>query len=115
MVIRNYGKFINGYPQYLRLPIQLTADITINGVVHPAGSWLSTDNESAILELGYKPIIRSEMPEKEGYYYIEKWTDTGTAPSATPPRRPRTELSPLLLYPLKRPMTLHQIKMVRII
>ena len=66
MVIRNYGKFINGYPQYLRLPIQLTADITINGVVHPAGSWLSTDNESAILELGYKPIIRSEMPEKEG-------------------------------------------------
>ena len=79
MVIRNYGKFINGYSQYLRLPIQLTADITINGVVHPAGSWLSTDNESAILELGYKPIIRSEMPEKEGYYYIEKWTETDMA------------------------------------
>lgn len=79
MVIRNYGKLINGYPQYLRLPIQLTADITINGVVHPAGSWLSTDNEAAILELGYKPITRSESPVKEGFYYTEKWVETETA------------------------------------
>ena len=79
MVNTNYGKLINTYPHYLRLPIQLTADITINGVVHPAGSWLSTDNEAAILELGYKPIIRTESPEKEGYYYTEKWTDTGAA------------------------------------
>ena len=79
MINTNYGKLINTYPQYLRLPIQLTADITINGVVHPAGSWLSTDNEAAILELGYKPIIRNEAPVKEGYYYTEKWTDTGAA------------------------------------
>ena len=79
MINRNYGKLINEYPQYLRLPIQLTADITINGVVHPAGSWLSTDDEAAILELGYKPIIRTEAPVKDGYYYTEKWTDTGAA------------------------------------
>lgn len=79
MVIKNYGKLINRYPQYLCLPIQLTADITINGVVHPAGSWLSTDDEGAILELGYKPIVRIEAPVKDGYYYTEKWTDTGAA------------------------------------
>lgn len=79
MINRNFGKLINTYPQYLRLPVQLTEDITINGVVHPAGSWLSTDDEGAILELGYKPIIRTDAPTKEGYYYTEKWTDTGAA------------------------------------
>lgn len=79
MVNTNYGKLINSYPQYLRMPIQLTADITINGVVHPAGSWLSTDDEGAILELGYKPIIRTEAPVKVGFYYTEKWTDAGAA------------------------------------
>ena len=79
MIDTNYGKLINTYPQYLHLPVQLTADININGVVHPAGSWLSTDNEAAILELGYKPIIRSESPVKEGFYYTEKWVETETA------------------------------------
>ena len=79
MVNTNYGKLINTYPQYLHFPVQLTADININGVVHPAGAWLSTDNEAAILELGYKPIIRTEAPVKEGYYYTEKWADTGAA------------------------------------
>lgn len=79
MININYGKLIDTYPQYLRLPIQLAADITINGVVHPAGSWLSTDNEAAILELGYKPIIRTEAPVKEGFYYVEKWEETDTA------------------------------------
>ena len=79
MVNINYGKLIDNYPQYLFLPVQLTADININGVVHPAGSWLSTDNEAAILELGYKPIIRSESPVKEGFYYTEKWVETETA------------------------------------
>ena len=79
MVIRNYGKLINGYPQYLRLPIQPAVDIVINSVIHPALSWLSTDDEAAILELGYKPIIRTEAPVKDGFYYTEKWTDTGAA------------------------------------
>ena len=79
MINTNYGKLTNTYPQYLRLPVQLTADININGVVHPAGSWLSTDDEGAILELGYKPIIRTDAPTNEGYYYTEKWTDTGAA------------------------------------
>lgn len=75
----NYGKLINAYPQYLRLPLQLTEDITIHGVLHPAGSRLSTDDKVAILELGYKPIIRNEAPVKDGFYYTEKWTDTGAA------------------------------------
>ena len=78
MINRNYGKLIDTYPQYLRMPVQLTADITINGVVHPAGSWLSTDDEGAILELGYKPIVRTDMPVNEGYYCTEKWTETDT-------------------------------------
>lgn len=76
---RNYGLLINSYPQYFRFPIQIARNININGVVHPAGSWLSTDNEAAILELGYKPIIRTEAPVKEGYYYTEKWVETETA------------------------------------
>lgn len=79
MVNINYGKLINDYPQYLRMPVQLTADIIINGVVHPAGSWLSTDNEAAILELGYKPIVRNEAPVKDGFYYTEKWVETEAA------------------------------------
>ena len=79
MVIKNYGKLINGYPQYLRLPIQPAVDIVINSVIHPALAWLSTDDEAAILELGYKPIVRTEAPVKEGFYYTEKWVETETA------------------------------------
>lgn len=76
---KRYGKLVNTYLEYLHMPIQLNADIIINGVVHPAGSWLSTDDEGAILELGYKPIIRTEAPVKDGFYYTEKWVDTGAA------------------------------------
>ena len=79
MINKNFGKLTGAYPQCLILPVQLTTNITINGVVHPAGSWLSTDDEGAILELGYKPIIRTEAPVKVGFYYTEKWTDTGAA------------------------------------
>ena len=45
MINTNYGKLIDTYPQYLRLPVRLTEDININGVVHSTGSWLSTDDE----------------------------------------------------------------------
>lgn len=79
MINKNYGKLINIFPQYLRMPVLLTEDMEINGVVHPAGSWLSTDDEAAILQLGYKPIVCSEKPVKEGYYYTEKWTETDAA------------------------------------
>lgn len=79
MLITNYGKLIDGGIQYLILPIQLTSGITINGIVHPALSWLSTDDEAAIRELGYKPVIHTEMPVKEGYSYTETWTETETA------------------------------------
>ena len=79
MLITNYGKLIDGGIQYLILPIQLTSGITINGIVHPALSWLSTDDEAAIRELGYKPVIHTEMPVKEGYSYTETWKETETA------------------------------------
>ena len=79
MTNERYGKLVNNYPKHLRLPIQLTEDITIGGVLHPAGSWLSTNDEGAILELGYKPIIRTEAPIEEGFYYTEKWEETDTA------------------------------------
>lgn len=79
MTNERYGKLVNNYPKHLRLPIQLTADITIDGVVHPSGSWLSTDDEDAILELGYKPIVRTEAPVKESFYYTEKWIETEDA------------------------------------
>ena len=79
MINRNYGKLIEGYPQRLCLPVQLAEDITINGIVHTAGSWLSTDDTAALFELGYKPITRTEMPVKAGYFYTEQWEETETA------------------------------------
>ena len=79
MTITNFGKLIDGGIQYLVLPIQLQTDIIINSVIHPALSWLSTDDEAAIRELGYKPVVHTEMPVKEGYSYTETWTETETA------------------------------------
>lgn len=77
MLNTNYGKLVDGYPQYLRLPIRLTLPITIGGVTHPAGAHLSTNDDTAIKELGYKPVTRSPMPSREGYYYTEMWEDNG--------------------------------------
>ena len=48
-------------------------------MTHPAGAHLSTNDDAAIKELGYKPVTRTVMPTREGYYYTEKWTDTGAA------------------------------------
>lgn len=79
MINTNYGKLVDGYPQYLRLPIRLFEPITIGDVTHPAGAHLSTNDDAAIKELGYKPVTRSTMPSKEGFYYTESWTETDTA------------------------------------
>lgn len=79
MLNTNYAKLVGGYPEYLRLPVELQSPLIINGVTHPAGAHLSTNDDAAIKELGYKPITRTIMPTREGYYYTEKWTDTGAA------------------------------------
>ena len=79
MIKTNYGKLVDGYPQYLHLPICLTEPITVGEVTHPAGAHLSTNDDTAIKELGYKPVTRTAMPTREGYYYTEKWTETDTA------------------------------------
>lgn len=79
MINTNYGKLVGGYPQYLHLPIRLTEPITIGEVTHPTGAYLSTDDDTAIRQLGYKPITRTVMPTREGYYYTETWTETDTA------------------------------------
>ena len=78
MLNTNYAKLANEYPEYLRLPAELKSPLTINGVTHPAGAHLSTNDDVAIKELGYKPIIKTEMPTREGYYYTEKWAETET-------------------------------------
>ena len=78
MLNTNYGKLVDGYPQYLRLPIRLTLPITIGGVTHPAGAHLSTNDDAAIKELGYKLVTRTAIPTRDGYYYTEKWTETDT-------------------------------------
>ena len=75
----NYGKLTGDYPEYLHLPIRLTEPITIGEVTHPAGSFLSTNDDAVLRELGYKPVVRSPMPSKEGFYYTESWTETDTA------------------------------------
>lgn len=75
MLNTNYAKLAGGYPEYLRLPVELQSPLIINGVTHPAGAHLSTNDDAAIKELGYKPVTRSPMPSKEGFYYTENWTE----------------------------------------
>ncbi len=75
----NYAKLAGEYPEYLRLPVELKSPLIINGVTHPVGAHLSTNDDAAIMELGYKPVTRTAMPTREGYYYTEKWTETGIA------------------------------------
>lgn len=48
-------------------------------MTHPAGEHLSTNDDVAIKELGYKPVTRTTMPTRDGYYSTEKWTETDTA------------------------------------
>ena len=79
MLNTNYAKLVGGYPEYLRLPVELQSPLIINGVTHHAGAHLSTNDDAAIKELGYKTVTRTAMPTREGYYYTEKWTDTGAA------------------------------------
>jgi hypothetical protein len=79
MLNTNYAKLVGGYPEYLRLPVELKSPLIINGVTHPAGAHLSTNDDAAIKELGYKPVTRSPMPSKEGFYYTESWEDSGEA------------------------------------
>ena len=79
MLNTNYAKLMGEYPEYLRFPVELQSPLIINGVTHPAGAHLSTNDDAAIKELGYKPVTLTAMPTREGYYYTEKWTDTGAA------------------------------------
>lgn len=70
-----YAKFENGILRTLRLPLTLTADLTIDGVVHRAGSLFYTDNPAVLLGLGWKPLVYTPMPEQEGYYQTDDWQD----------------------------------------
>ena len=79
MLNTNYAKLVGGYLEYLHLPVELKSPLIINGVTHPAGAHLSTNDDTAIKELGYKPVTRTTMPTRDGYYYTEKWTETDTA------------------------------------
>ena len=78
MLNTNYAKLVGEYPEYLRLPVELQSPLIINGVTHPAGAHLSTNYDAAIKELGYKPVTKTEIPAREGYYYTEKWAETET-------------------------------------
>ena len=78
MLNKNYAKLAGGYPEYLRLPVELQSPLIINGVTHPVGAHLSTNDDAAIKELGYKPVTRTVMPTREGYYYTETWAETET-------------------------------------
>ena len=79
MLNTNYAKLVGKCLEYLRLPVELQLPLVINGVTHPAGAHLSTNDDAAIKELGYKPVTKTEMPTREGYYYSETWTETETA------------------------------------
>ena len=75
----NYAKLAGEYPEYLRLPVELQSPLIINGVTHPAGAHLSTNDDAAIKELGYKPVTRTAMPTREGWCGTEEWAGTETA------------------------------------
>ena len=79
MINTSYAKLVGEYFEYLRLPVELQSPLVINGVTRPAGAHLSTNDDAAIKELGYKPVTRSPMPSKEGFYYTESWEDNGEA------------------------------------
>lgn len=79
MLNPNYAKLVGGYPEYLHLPVELKSPLIINGVTHPAGAHLSTNDGAVIMELGYKPVTRIVIPTREGYYYTESWTETDAA------------------------------------
>ena len=72
MLNTNYAKLAGEYPEYLRLLVELQSPLIINSVTYFAGAHLSTNDDAAIKELGYKPITRTAMPTREGYYYTEK-------------------------------------------
>lgn len=75
MLNTDYAILINGYPQYARMPITLENDIVTNGVTHKAGSIFSTNNPEVLVQLGYKKIVKTAMPQKEGFYYTETWSE----------------------------------------
>lgn len=75
MLNTDYAILVNGYPQYARMPITLENDIVTNGVTHKAGSIFSTNNPEVLVQLGYKQIVKTEMPQKEGFYYTETWSE----------------------------------------
>lgn len=64
MLNTNYAKLVGGYLEYLRLPVELESPLIINGVTHPAGAHLSTNDDTAIKELGYKPVTRTATPTR---------------------------------------------------
>ena len=76
MLNTDYAILINGYPQYARMPITLENHIVTNGVTHKAGSILSTNNSEVLVQLGYKQIVKTEMPQNEGFYYTETWSES---------------------------------------
>ncbi len=76
MASANYGKLIKHQKiNYLRLPILLSHDISIDGVTHPAGAWLSTTSGEVLLQLGYKRIVEGSAFEGAINNY---WRETET-------------------------------------
>ena len=59
MLNTNYAKLAGEYPEYLRLPIELQSPLIINGVTHPAGAHLSTNDDGGS---GYQGIVYMRIP-----------------------------------------------------
>lgn len=63
---KNFGKLVDGKLQYAPNPIK-----TDNGII-----W--SNEPEAHLEYGYKAIVLTERPVKEGYYYGPSWIEHET-------------------------------------
>ena len=63
----NYGRFINEKFEYAPRVLIIGDKRIIN------------PKEEHYLQAGYKKIIKTKMPVKEGYYYTSKFVDNGDA------------------------------------
>lgn len=70
-----YGKLNHSTIERLRLPIKLSQDLTIDGILHPAGAFLSTTRKDVLLYLGYKHITDELRPSDA---INEYWKETET-------------------------------------
>ena len=63
MVNINYGKLIDGRIQYAPVPMNIDG----------ADTW--TNDESVFASQGFLPVVNTEEPVRDGYFYTSSWNE----------------------------------------